>query len=63
MWNKWKHYLKFYKLNKSKSTEDIPEKTKDQGVIDCSDDKVLEARNSLIELIKEGERKHSEDLN
>ncbi|XQC04789.1 hypothetical protein ACOAJ8_07050 [Arcobacter cryaerophilus gv. pseudocryaerophilus] len=54
--------LYYEKLNKSKSTEDIPEKTKDQGVIDCSDENLKEASDNLLKIIKDNEMKQVLDF-
>ena len=49
--------------NKSKSTDSIPEKPKDEDVIDISDKNLKEAEDSLLELIKNNEVKQFVDLN
>ena len=51
--------LYYEKLNKSESTDDIQEKSKDEDVIDTSDENLKEATNSLIKLIEENEIKYS----
>ncbi len=55
----------YEKLNKSKSklTDDIPEKPKDEDVIDASDENIEEARKSLLELLEEREGKKWNELN
>ena len=54
--------LYYEKLNKSKLNDDIQEKPKDEGVIDVSDENIKEARDSLLELIEDDERKKGLDL-
>ncbi len=49
--------LYYKKLNKSKSTDSIPEEPKDKGVMDASDENLKEAGESLLELLEENERK------
>ena len=51
--------LYYEKLNKSKSTDDMPEGPKDEDLFDNSDENIEEARKSLLELIEEDDRKKS----
>ena len=53
----------YEKLNKSKSTDDIPEESKDEYLIDASDENIKEARKSLLELLEEREGKKWNELN
>ena len=55
--------LYYEKLNKSKSTDDIPEESKDEYLIDASDENIKEARKSLLELLEEREGKKWNELN
>ncbi|PRM95085.1 hypothetical protein CJ673_05890 [Aliarcobacter cryaerophilus] len=55
--------LYYKKLNKSKSTDDIPEEFKDENVIDVSDDKVREAKDNLLKLLEDNERKQTSWIN
>ncbi len=45
--------LYYEKLNKSKSNEDIPEKPKDEDLIDASDENIEEARDNLLKLLED----------
>ena len=51
--------LYYEKLNKSKSTDNSPKESKDEDVIDTSDENIEEARESLLELLEENEIKYS----
>ena len=55
--------LYYEKLNKSKSTDSIPEKPKDVDVIDISDKNLKEAGDSLLEFLEEDKMKHRLQLN
>ena len=55
--------LYYEKLNKSKSTDSIPEKPKDEDVIDISDKNLKEAGDSLLEFLEEDKMKHRLQLN
>ena len=50
-------------LNKSKSTDNIPKKSKDEDVIDISDKNLKEAGDSLLEFLEEDKMKHRLQLN
>ena len=52
--------LYYEKLNKSKSTDNIP---KEQGVIDISDKNLKEAGDNLLEFLEEDKMKHRLQLN
>ncbi|MCT7479003.1 hypothetical protein N5S73_03070, partial [Aliarcobacter cryaerophilus] len=54
--------LYYEKLNKSKSIDDIPEESKYEDVIDFSKESHDEARDNLLKLLEEGERKKGLDL-
>ncbi len=54
--------LYYEKLNKSKSTDSIPEKPKGEDVIDASDQNIKEASDNLLKLIEENERKKGLNL-
>lgn len=55
--------LYYEKLNKSKSTDSIPEEPKDKGVMDASDENIKEASDNLLKIIEESKRKQVLDLN
>ena len=54
--------LYYEKLNKSKSNEDIPEKPKDEDLIDASDENIEEARDNLLKLLEDNEIKQEIDI-
>ncbi len=55
--------LYYEKLNKSKSRDNIPKGSKDVDVIDTTKENIEEARDSLLELIKDDKQKKGLDLN
>lgn len=54
--------LYYEKLNKSKSTDDILEKPKDEEIFDTSKESYEEAMDNLLKLIEDNERKKGLDL-
>ena len=55
--------LYYEKLNKSKSTDNSPKESKDEDVIDTSDENIKEASKSLLEFLEEDKMKHRLQLN
>ena len=51
--------LYYEKLNKSKSTDNSPKESKDEDVIDTSDENLKEAKYNLLKFLEEGDRKKS----
>ena len=49
--------LYYEKLNKSKSTDDMPEETKYEDIWDTSDENIKEASKSLLEILEDNEKK------
>ena len=55
--------LYYEKLNKLKSTDDMPEESKDEDMLDFSKESHDEARDNLLKIIKDNEVKQFVDLN
>ena len=51
--------LYYEKLNKSKFKDDISKESKDEDVIDTSDENLKEAKYNLLKFLEEGDRKKS----
>jgi hypothetical protein len=49
--------LYYEKLNKSKSTDSIPEKPKDEDMVDFSNESYEEAMDNLLKLLEDNEKK------
>ena len=55
--------LYYEKLNKSKSTDDIPEETKDEDMFDTSAENFGESRDNLLKLLKDDQMKQEMKVN
>ena len=54
--------LYYEKLNKSKSTDNIPKEPKDEDVFDTSHENIEEARDNLLKLLEDNEIKQEIDI-